>query len=82
MSRIAVTMLLAASAALAQEPYDQVAERAYEEQVVEKRKEEAFKRIEWREGAKSARKDAQAGGKPILVFIVVGEMARKNAPDC
>lgn len=48
------------------------------------RKEEqgAWKKIAWQKDMGAAFEKAKADGKPILVFLVVGERGQKNAPEC
>lgn len=73
---------LCASAAWAQEPYDKAAERAFEREVIANREKGLYKRIDWKESPAAARREAERLRRPILVFIVVGEMGRKGASDC
>jgi hypothetical protein len=48
-----------------------------------KREEEGrWKKIEWQKDMAAALEKAKAGGKPILVFLVVGERGQKGAPEC
>lgn len=79
---VIVLALALAGALLADEPYDKEAEQAYEKEVLTRREEGLYKRIAWKGGMKEALASAQEAKKPILVFVVVGEWAKKNAEDC
>jgi hypothetical protein len=48
------------------------------------RKEDAgtFRKIAWQKDMAAALEKAQADGKPILVFLVVGHRAEKDAAEC
>ncbi|GEM_PF-6643922 len=74
--------LLCAGVAWAQEPFDKAAADAYQQEVVANRAKGLYRRIDWRESPAEARKAAEESQKPLLVFVVVGEMARKGAADC
>jgi hypothetical protein len=41
-----------------------------------------WKTIHWQKTMAQALEDARSQKKPVLVFLVVGEMGRQNAPEC
>jgi putative heme degradation protein len=41
-----------------------------------------YKKIDWQPSMDAALKKAQADGEPILVFMIVGHLAQKNAEFC
>ena len=42
----------------------------------------AWKKIGWQKDMDAAIEKAKADTKPILAVLVVGEMAKKDAPEC
>ena len=42
----------------------------------------AWRKIDWQPNMESTLKKSQADGKPILAFIVVGNLGEQNAPEC
>lgn len=53
----------------------------FKKEAFRKEAEGAWKKIEWRKDAAEAI-EKSGGGKPLLVVIVVGHMAKKGAKDC
>lgn len=41
-----------------------------------------YKKIDWQPSMDAALKKAQAAGKPMMVFLIVGHLAKKNAEFC
>ncbi len=55
---------------------------AFKKRSFEREDQGEWKKIAWQKTMDEALKKAQAENKPILVFLVVGERGRKNAPEC
>ena len=78
---LAIALMLAGTL-LADEPYDKAAEQTYEKEVLARREEGLYRKIAWKEGMNEALAAAQEANRPILVFVVVGQWAKKGAEDC
>lgn len=64
---------------------DDDARKKFEElkkDILKKEAEGGWKKIAWEKDLAEARKKAAEGGKPLVVVLVVGHLAQKNAAEC
>lgn len=50
--------------------------------LLQRESEAGWKSVQWAQDAAAAVRRAQAEGKPIAVFLVVGEFGKSGAPTC
>lgn len=53
-----------------------------EKGMLQRESEAGWNNVKWAEDGASAVRRAQAEGKPIVVFLVVGEFGKSGAPTC
>lgn len=80
-SLFSAALALLCGAVYAQDGDDRDFER-FKKECLESEKEGTWKKIEWKEDAEAALKASKESGKPLFVFLVVGDRGRKNASEC
>jgi hypothetical protein len=76
--KIILPLLMAACASAQTDPEFE----RFKREAFKKEDEGAWKRIRWHRDIAEALAQAGRDHRPILVFLVVGERGRKNAPEC